>query len=157
MRLASLKLAVVAVLALGTVGLVANQVFAAVPTVKGIGKVFQVVNFTASPTGAGFVSQVVEVPDKQTMVVTDVIFCNDEPSAPPPSSASLRCSPTGGGSQITIMAPVTLAAGQTFSHSFGQGIECGPGTKLVVVLEQGNPSNVTGWHITVSGYLRKGG
>jgi hypothetical protein len=154
MRLASLKLAAVAVLALGTVGLVANQVFAATPTVKGIGKVFQVVNFTASPSGVAFATQVLDVPDKQTMVVTDVVFCNDETGGTAAAgSASLRCG--NGGTQVTILAPVALAPGQTFAHSFGQGIECGPGTTLVIVVEGG--TTVLGWHFTVSGYFRKGG
>jgi hypothetical protein len=151
MRFASLKLAAVAVLALGTVGLVANQVFAATPTVKGIGKVFQVVNFTASPAAGAFITQALEVPDKETMVVTDVVFSNNVATA---GTIRMQCA-SGVGGPITIMAPVALATGQTFAHSFGQGIECGPGTKLVVVIEQS--ASALGWQITLSGYLRKGG
>jgi hypothetical protein len=119
--------------------------------VKGIGKVFQVVNFTASPTAGAFITQVMDVPVKETMVVTDVVFCNNAAAT---ASIRLQCSVVGQ-SPITIMAPMFLAPGQSFAHGFGQGIECGPGTKLVAVIEGG--ASAAGWQITVSGYLRKGG
>jgi hypothetical protein len=151
MRLPSLKLLAVAVLALGTVGLVANQVVASVPVIKGKGgKVFQVVNFTASPTGANFNTDVVTVPLKETMVVTDVIFTNDGTEA---GGASLRCV-LQGQNPVTILSPVIVNPQSNFSHSFGQGIECGENTKLQVSIA--GPPNVNNWHVTVSGYLRKG-
>ena len=148
MRLPSIKLLAVAVLALGSMGLVANQVFASVPTIKGKGgKVFQVVNVVLSPAGGALLGTLVDVPLKQTLVVTDVIVTNLSANA---GDFQLFCSL--GGSTV-IMNKVLVGASGMFQHSFGQGIECTEGTKLNYGIGSGSAAN---WHITVTGYLRKG-
>jgi hypothetical protein len=151
MRLPSLKLLAVAVLAVGTVGLVANQVIASVPTVKGKGKVFEVVNFTQLPTAQNLLNNVIEVPLKHTMVVTDIIACNGSAAV-----GEFRLSCNLSGNDSVIMHPVIVPIDSTFQHSFGQGIECAEGTILRYVLLQEGGASVTGWRITITGYLRKG-
>ena len=151
MRLPSPKLLALAVLALGTVGLVAEQVIASVPTVKGKGKVFEVVNFTSSPTGQDLINDIIDVPLKQTMVVTDIIACNESAA-----NGEFRLSCHLGAADEVIMEKVLVPIGETFQHSFGQGIECEEGTTLRYVLLPVGGAAVTNWHITITGYLRKG-
>src|SRR5215470_14690042 len=115
MRLPSLKVLVITAVALGAVGLVADRVMASTPTVKGKGKVFQVVNFRGEDT---FNTNIATIPAKETMVLTDIIVSNQSGQT---GEFALRCVSQQG--QTVIMGPVVVTNDATFSHSFSCGIE----------------------------------
>ena len=147
MRLPSPKLLAVAVLALGTLGLVANQVAASTPTVKGKGKLFESFNVTVAATS--FLNDVVEVPEKQTFVLTDIVATNTAGAA---NTFQLLCQIFGGGSH-ELVPSITVPANGSWSHSFGTGLECAALDKLRMV-----PGDDTGntLKVVVVGYFRKG-
>ena len=145
MRLPSLKVLVFSAVALGAVGLVAGRVMASTPTVKGKGKVFEVVNFRGEDT---FNTNIATIPEKQTMVLTDIIVSNQSGAG---GEFAVRCISASG--QIVILGPVVVNDNSTFSHSFSCGIECPENTTMQVTLAV---PQVNGWSVSGSGYLRKG-
>ena len=146
MRLPSPKLLAVAVLALGTLGLVANEVAASTPTVKGRGKLF--LSFAEIITATAPINAVVEVPAKQVFVLTDIIATN---TAGTNNTFGLRCLLAGGGTH-DLLPLITVPANGTFTHSFGTGMECAELDTLRMV------PGATGATLKVVcvGYFRKG-
>jgi hypothetical protein len=144
MRLPSLKVLVITAVALGAVGLVADRVMASTPTVKGKGKVFQVVNFRSEDT---LNTNIATIPEKQTMVLTDIIVSNQTGA---PGEFAIRC--LSGAGQTLILGPVFVNDNDTFAHSFSMGIECPELTTMQVTLA----GATNGWSVSGSGYIRKG-
>jgi hypothetical protein len=145
MRLPSLKVLVITAIALGAVGLVADRVLASTPTVKGKGKVFQVVNFRGEDS---FNTNIVTVPEKETMVLTDIIVSNQSGQ---PGEFALRCVAATG--QTIILGPIVVTDDSNFAHSFSCGIECAESTIMQVTIAA---AQINGWTVSGSGYLRKG-
>jgi len=150
MRLPSSKLLLVAVLAVGTLGFVASQVIASAPTVKGKGKLFTAVNFASGSTvGGQFLVDIAEVPDNQTLVITDIVVCNQSGGA---GTFEIFCNAIGQAPE-TSFGPVLVADDGTFAHSFGTGLECPELTEARVFIEAASAVN---WSVSVTGYFRKG-
>jgi hypothetical protein len=147
MRRPALKLMVVLVLAVAGVGLVSDRVLASTPTVKGKGKLFQ--SSTTIVAASSFVNIVLEVPEKQTFVITDVIAVNVGVAD---NSFGLQCVLAAGGTS-DLLPGVPVAAGESFSHSFGTGLECAEGDTLRMV--PGDDIGAT-FKVVVIGYYRKG-
>lgn len=145
MRLPSMKVLAVAVLALGSLGLVASQVLASTPTVKGKGKLFEHVHEIT--TASAINNDVISVPEKQTLVITDVIATNNGANA---NSFALRCVIEG--SAVDLLPLVDVGADSHFAHSFGTGLECAEGETLRMVAN----SISADFKVTVVGYFRKG-
>ena len=146
MRLPSLKLLAVAVLAVATVGLAANQVLASTPTVKGKGKLLS--SFAEIITATQFANPVIQVPEKQTFVLTDIVATN---TAGVTNTFGLQCLMAGGGTHDLLPA-ITVPATGTFTHSFGTGLECAENDTLRMV--PGATGNTL--KVVFVGYLRKG-
>lgn len=147
MRLPSTKLLAVAVLALGSLGLVAHEVAASTPTVKGKGKLFA--SFTATVSASTFINTVLEVPEKQTFVLTDLVATN---TAGVSNTFSLQCQVVPGGTPHELLPPITVPATGTWSHSFGTGLEC---TELET-LRMIPGDDVNTLKVVFVGYFRKG-
>ncbi|HEX5011934.1 MAG TPA: hypothetical protein VFY71_16190 [Planctomycetota bacterium] len=145
MRLPSLKVLVITAIALGAVGLVAGRVLASTPTVKGKGKVFQVVNFRGEDS---FNTNIVDIPEKQTMVLTDIIVSNQSGQT---GEFAVRCVSELG--QTVILGPIVVTDDSNFSHSFSCGLECPEATTMQVTLAA---PQINGWTVSGTGYLRKG-
>ena len=126
------------------VAIVSQQLLASTPTVKGKGKVFQA--FHAIATMTTFTNNVILVPDKQTLVVTDIIVTNFSAN---PNEVAVRCVGT---TTVDLIPLLPVAADSTFSHSFSMGIECPTGTTLQVV-PSATSSSVK---VAFTGYFRKG-
>jgi len=148
MRLPSLKVLAAAVLVLGLVGVVTDQVLASTPTVKGKGKVFEFVNFTDSLAANQFNSNIAIVPEKQNLVITDILVTNQSGEA---GTFAIRC--LDGDENPLILAPMFVADDGIFTYSFSTGIQCTEGTTAQVTIAATTSAN---WHVTVSGYFRKG-
>ena len=145
MRLPSHKVLVITAVALGAMGLVADRVMASTPTVKGKGKVFQVVNFHGEDA---FNTNIAAIPAKQTMVLTDVIISNQSGSA---GEFAVRCVSQSG--QTVILGPIVVNDNSSFAHSFSMGIECPEESTMQVTIAA---AQISGWSVSGSGYLRKG-
>ena len=145
MRLPSLKVLVITAVALGAMGLVADRVMASTPTVKGKGKVFQVINFHGEDA---FNTNIAAIPLKQTAVLTDIIISNQSGAI---GEFAIRCVSQAG--QTVILGPVVVNDNSTFAHSFSMGIECPEETTMQVTI---SAAQINGWSVSGSGYLRKG-
>jgi hypothetical protein len=149
MRLPSLKLLAVTVLAVGLVGVVTDQVLASTPTIKGKGKVFQFVNFTAELSN--FNANIAVVPEKQNLVITDIMVTNLSAVT---GTFGVRC--LDGDENPLILAPVFVGIDSTFVHSFSTGIQCPELTTAQVTIASDQQPTNGNWKVTVSGYFRKG-
>jgi hypothetical protein len=149
MRAPSLKVLALTVAALGLVGFAADRVIASTPTVKGKGKVFQVLNFQDQLGAGEFISDIAVIPDNQTLVVTDIILTNGSGDV---GTFALLCNEAGVGNEI-LVGPITIADDGTFSHSFSTGVECHEGTTMRIQIAGASATN---WVVTVSGFFRKG-
>jgi hypothetical protein len=147
MRVPSLKLLAVAVLGLGLVGLVTDQVLASTPTVKGKGKLFSSFTTIITPN-ITFNNDVLQVPEKQTFVLTDIIATNTGAET---NGMGLLCFAPGEDA-INLLPSIRVAPDATFTHTFGTGLECPELTTLRLV-----PEELSGTlKIVVIGYFRKG-
>ena len=146
MRQSSAKLLVVAVLAVGSMGLVANNVLASVSTVKGKGKVFS--HFSSIISAAAINNDVVTVPEKQTFVLTDIIVSNVSANA---NQFALRC--LVGADIVDLLPLVDVASGTSWQHSFNTGLECHEGETMKFVASTANASQFKAAFV---GYFRKG-
>lgn len=146
MRLPSMKVLVATLLVAGSLGLVASQVLASTPTVKGKGKLFEQVHTIVTATAVN--SDAITVPEKQTLVITDVIATNNGANA---NAFALRCvlPPED---PVDLLPLVDVAAAGSFTHTFGTGLECSEGQTLRVVAS----STSSAFKVTIVGYFRKG-
>ncbi len=147
MRRPSHKLLAVLVLAVAGVGLVTDQVLASTPTVKGKGKLFD--SFSSIVPATTFVNLVLDVPENQTFVLTDVIAVNQGVAA---NAFGLQCLLAAGGTS-DLLPSIPVAPDTTYAHTFGTGLECAEGDTLRMV-----PGDDTGgsFKVVVVGYFRKG-
>jgi len=128
-------------------GIGAQQLSASAPTVKGKGKLFETFHSIVTPSES-FNTDFVTVPDKQVLVITDIIASNQAGTA---NSFGLVCliplSETH-----NLLPAIEVPAEGTWQHSFGTGLECDAGHTLRLV-----PSALSGdFKITFVGYYRKG-
>jgi len=149
MRAPSLKVLVLTLAAVGAVGFAADRVMASTPTVKGKGKVFEILNFQDQLSAGEFITDIAAVPDKEVLVVTDIVVTNASGEA---GTFALLCNEVGVGNEV-LLGPVTVADDGTFGHSFGTGLECHAGTTMRLQISATSALN---WVVTVSGYFRKG-
>jgi len=144
MRRPSFKLLSVLVLALAGIGLVSDRVLASTPTVKGKGKLFTVLNFNSE--AITFNVNVAVVPEKQTVVLTDIVITN---TAATETQFALRCIPLEDES-VQIFGPVIVPPSEQFQHAFSTGIECPEGSTLQVTATDND------YAVSATGYFRKG-
>jgi hypothetical protein len=148
MRSSPVKSLALAVLAVGLVGIVTDQVLASTSTVKGKGKVFQYINFTDTLTANQFNSNIVQVPAGQVFVITDVLVTNQSGDL---GTFAIRC--LDGASNPLIMAPTLVADDTSFQYAFTTGVQCTEETQAQLSIAATTSLN---WSVTVSGYMRKG-
>lgn len=125
--------------------LIARQLSAEIPTVKGIGKVGQAHSITITATN-GQVTTLVTAPGSKAFILTDVVFSN--PQTVEGRVDLLDVLP--GSANAPVLRNIMLQPKQIWDHLFGTGIEIAGGHELRVLVSGTAPIE-----IFVSGYFRK--
>jgi hypothetical protein len=145
MRTLSTRTWLIALLVVCGATLIARQLSAEIPTVKGIGKVGVVHHITVTAVN-GQLATLVQSPAAKTFVVTDVVFANAQAT-----DAKVDLLDLAQGSPATpLLRNIPVAAKLNFDHLFGTGLEIAGGHELKVLVTGSAPVE-----IFVSGYFRK--